>query len=63
MEQLLCVCVSVHLQVEENGGGDSEDEEPSTFRGSEKGGEKNAVFVSIPVPYVRCNLYEEPHEK
>jgi len=35
MEQLLCVCV--HLQVEENGGSDSEDEEPSTFRGSEKG--------------------------
>jgi hypothetical protein len=33
MEQLLCV----HLQVEENGGDNSEDEEPSTFRGSEQG--------------------------
>jgi hypothetical protein len=33
MEQLLCV----HLQVERNGGDNSEDEEPSTFRGSEEG--------------------------
>jgi hypothetical protein len=33
MEQLLCV----HLQVEENGGDNSEDEEPSTFQASEEG--------------------------